>query len=184
MKLQEIFDSAINVEWQKNGKFELAGFVSGEKYVIQIERRNFSQFPELAKYKTAEVSFFRYDINNPDSAFSTAPQSINVPVKVYGIVYNAIKSKFSEYDAFYFIAARKHSKSAAEFNSKKEIYASLADKLVKHLSDIFYYENDEGIDAQYLISRVKLSDETKQQTKLTHPLSEALKATGLGKGFY
>lgn len=184
MKLKEIFDSESKIDWQQNGRFELAGFVSDEKYVIQIERKKFYQFPELINAKAAEVSFFRYDVDNPDAAHSTTPQSIQVPVKVYGIVFNALKSKYADYEAFFFIAAKKHSKSEDEFNSKKTIYAALADRMAKRLSDVYYYENETADAAEFLISKIKLSDETKNQTNIKNPLSEALKITGIHKGFY
>jgi len=177
MKIQEIFDTSANLVWQQNGRFELTAFNQGENYVIQIDRKNFNQFPELKHFKVAEISFFRYGVENSDEAHTTTTQNLDVPVKVYGIVLNALLKKMDDYDAFFFSAEAKHSRTLEEFESKKSIYFWIADRVSKRLSGITFYECEHNTSAQFLISKIKLSPETQNETGLKNALAEALATT-------
>lgn len=176
MKIREIFDTNIDVEWQQSGKFELAGFTCGEDYVIQIEKREIHGFEELKNAKTAEVSFFRNDIV---AAFTTAKQTLDVPVKIYGTVLNAVSGKIDDYDAFIFTAEAKHSKTSEEYNSKKKIYSAIADKIAKKMTGITYYERETDYSGEYLITKIKLSEETQHVTNFKNPRAEALNSVNL-----
>lgn len=185
MKVFEILNHAEELLWQKSGRFELSQFfIDGTPYVIQIEHRGFMQFPELEKSLTAEVSFFRNDIENPDKAFGTVNQIKKPPVKVYGAVLNGLKDRFSDFDAFYFIAAKKHSLNDMEFQIKGKLYSFMADKIVKSIPGIFYYEFETTSDKEFLLSKIRLSDKTKEETGFRNSLSEALKELKIGNGFY
>lgn len=177
MKIQEIFDTSTNIVWQQNGRFELAAFDQGEKYVIQIDKKKFHQFPELNNSNVAEISFFRYGVENSDEAHATIRQNSDVPVKVYGIVLNALLKKMDDYDAFFFSAEAKHSRTLEEFESKKSIYFWIADRVSKRLPSIIFYECEHDTSAQFLISRIKLSPETQNETGFKNALAEALATT-------
>jgi methionine synthase II (cobalamin-independent) len=177
LKIQEIFDNYADIVWQQNGRFELASFVCGEKYVIQIDRKNLNQFPELKRSRVAEISFFRYDVDDSDAAHTTARQDLDVPVKVYGIVLNALLKKMEEYDAFFFSAETKHSRTLEEYKSKKSIYFWIADRVSKKLSGVTLYEYECNVSAQFLISKIKLAKETQNATGFKNALAEALAAT-------
>jgi len=179
MKIREIFDTNIDVEWQQNGNFELAEFTCGEQYVIQIEKKALSNFQELKGAKTAEVSFFRKNIEGESASFTTAKQPIDVPVRIYGIVLNAVSEKIDEYDAFVFSAESRHSRSLEEFNSKKGIYSAIADKIAKKMTGITYYERETGYSGEYLITKIELSEETQNVTNFKNPRMEALKALNM-----
>lgn len=179
MKILEIFDTNIDVEWQQNGRFELAAFTCGEDYVIQIEKRKIHGFQELKNAKTAEVSFFRKDIKDADATFTTAKQVLDVPVRIYGIVLNAISGKMDEYDAFIFTAEAKHSNTQCEYDSKKNIYSAIADKIAKKMTGITYYERETNYSGEYLITKIDLSEETQNSTNFKNPRTEALKTLNL-----
>jgi len=179
MKICEIFDAKIDVEWQQRGRFELATFTCGEDYIIQIERRIFHGLKELNIAKTAEVSFFRKNIKDAIATFSTTKQNIDVPVRIYAIVLNAISGKMDNYDAFFFSAESKHSKTQDEYNSKKNIYSAIADKIAKKMPGIMYYERETNYSGEYLITKIELSDETQNKTNFKNPRMEALRALNL-----
>jgi hypothetical protein len=186
MKLQEIFDHTEQLVWQRNGRFELSQFkINDGIFNVQIDRKSLDhRFKELIGKRTAEVSFYRADIDDDKKAFSTnSGTTKSSTAKVYGAVLNGLSDKFNEYDAFFFLANRDHSNSDEEYNTKREIYSFMADRMNKKLG-FYFYENNESKSTNYLISKIKLSDETKNKTDYKHALSEALKATGLGKGFY
>lgn len=179
MKICEIFDTNLDVEWQQNGRFELAMFTYGEDYIIQIEKRKLHGFQELNKAKTAEVSFFRKNIEDGVATFSTTKQSVDVPVRIYAIVLNAISGKMDDYDAFFFSAEAKHSKTQDEYDSKKSIYSAISDKIAKKMIGITYYERETNYSGEYLITKIELSEETQNKTNFKNPRDEAIKALNL-----
>lgn len=170
MKLVEIFNSKIDLDWQKHGRFELSQFFVNETpYIIQIEKRPILELQLEDSIKTAEVSFFRHDIENEKKAFSTQQENIKVPYVVYGAVGNALKQKFNNYDLFYFTAEKKHSNNTKEYEQKIQIYRSLCIKLKKDsLEEVFYYENEDSTKYEFIISKIEIPE-------LKNPLKEALK---------
>lgn len=180
MLLDEIFNHTEQLNWQLNGRFELAEFtVDNVKFQIQIDRKPLDAFADLKNKKTAEVSFFREDIQNHDDAHSTAGNSKKISVKVYGAVLNGLKDKFDNYDAFYFTAERKHSTNQEEFEAKNRIYFYMSDRIAKHFHTlVYFYEKETSAKTEYLVSKIKLSEQTKEDSGLKNALSEALKACG------
>jgi hypothetical protein len=177
MKIQEILNTSADLVWQQTGRFELAAFNQGEKYVIQIDRKKFYQFPELKQFKVAEISFFRYGVKNSDEAHATLRQNLDVPVKVYAIVLNALLKKMDDYDAFFFSAEAKHSRTLEEYESKKSIYFWIADRVSKKLPGVTLYEYETDFSAQFLISKINLTPETQSETGFKNALAEALANT-------
>ena len=103
MNIWEIFDTNIQLTWQQSERSELALLNYDNKpYMLQIYRTQFNQITELIGKNTAEVSFFRYDLNDQQS-FSTT-YDVPSPTMLYGVISNALTDKFAEYDAFYFSA--------------------------------------------------------------------------------
>lgn len=157
MKLGEIFNSSINLTRQHTGRYELAGVSVNEvEYVIQVETRSLP-FDELTEKRTAEISFFR-NIPNAERAHSTTHDQ-PYPASVYGIVMNALKSKFQEYDAFLFTVLRRHSSSDSEFDTKRRIYSFVADRIAKDVgAHILEQEEPDGV--VYLVTKVGVVSET------------------------
>lgn len=184
MKLIEIFDHTEILDWQRNGKFELAKLIlDNAAYLLQIESKLLfpkNQVLELVGKKTAEVSFNLLDIAG-DNSFSTSNSSTK-PIKVYGAVLNGLAEKFTDYDAFYFSAERRHSKTEEEFESKKEIYLLAANKAKKRTGALLY-ESEDGRGAYWLLSKIKLSAESLENIKMANPLKEALLAAGFSGKF-
>jgi len=173
MKLSEIFDSDVDLQWQINGRFILTSFTAnGIPYLIQIEKKPL-YFDELKDKKTAEVSFARNDIEDTEKAHSTAKSS-NFSAPTYGVVANALTKKFEDFDAFYFTANRRHSSSQDEFQSKANIYGILGNRIAKK-TGAFFYEGKEGADSVFLVSRIKVekpglvieAEEARKQYNLT-----------------
>jgi hypothetical protein len=185
MKINEIMNSTAILKWQTNGRFLLAAFEEDNKtFIIQLERRQLVQIPELKKLRTAEGSFYQDNIKDIDKAFGTTKNASKIPVAVYGKVSNGFIEKLPEFDALYFIAAKKHSEDESDYASKKRIYAFIADKIVKSTSKLFYYEAENNYEAEFLISKVQLSEETKKSLGFKNPLSEAIVNLNFGAGFY
>jgi hypothetical protein len=181
MEIWEIFDSSIkDLKWQKTGRFELTEFeVDSQSFIIQIEQKRL-HLPSLNAFKTAEVSFFRKDLDG-EKAFSTGNQS-TIPSSVYGIVSNSLLDKFKEYDAFFCTAEKRHSLSQSEFETKVKIYSMISNKISKRLG-AYYFEKESVDYCAFLVSRQKLSSEDQDSSGLKNPLNEAMKALGLGSRF-
>lgn len=173
MRLEEIFDTKQNVEWNKTGNFEFTSFtVNNIKYIIQIENTG-SKFPELNNYKNAEITFRLSNIKT-DDAFHTANKlnkSIS-PLKVYGTVMNSLADKFKEYDSFYFSVLKRHSTNNNEFDSKRRIYSDLLNRLrMKYRT--YKYEHKECDGIEFLVSKIPLSRETQIEFDYVNPMVEA-----------
>jgi hypothetical protein len=179
MKICEIFDTNLDVEWQQNGRFELAAFVYGETYVIQLEKKKIPKLTELNGAKLAEASFYRSGMEGENASFTTTKQAIDVPVRIYDVVLNAVSGKIDEYDAFIFTAETKHCRTAEEFSTKKDIYSAIADRIAKRMHNIFYYERLTENSAEFLITKIELSEETQNKTNFKNPRAEAIKALKL-----
>lgn len=156
MQISEIFDTNLNLTWQTSGRFLLSSFkFETGQYLVQIEIKPI-KFLSLKGKKTAEISFSRNDIEDGEAAHSTTSDE-KIPFKVYGAVSNALMEKFDEFDAFYFIANRRHSKDDSEFEAKKRIYFSLADRLSKKIG-AYFYEQKSGADEEFLVSKIRIDD--------------------------
>lgn len=155
MIISEIFDTIIIPSWQKNGRFELASFNSnGYEYVIQIENKPL-HFVELKNKKTAEISFYR-NLDDSEAAHSTTHEIKN-PFYVYGGVANALLEKFMSFEAFYFNAEIRHSDNKEQFETKKEIYSFLGNRMAKRTGTKFYEKN--GTDQyEVIVSKIPLAN--------------------------
>lgn len=154
MRMDEIFNTKTELKWQQHSKFELTNFICMDaKYVIQIEKKQLP-FDDLRNKKTAEISFFR-DFEDSEMAHSTT-NDVDFPFKVYGIVANSLITKFNEFDAFYFVANKRHSKTAEQFESKKKIYRFIADRLAKKIGALLFIHSD-GVDEYFLVTRSRIN---------------------------
>jgi len=154
MIVLEVFDTKLDLKWQTTSRFELASFkYKHAEFLIQIEKK-LLPFKELKGKKTAEISFSRNDVQDVEKSHSTIGD-VEFPSAIYGIISNALADKFSNFDAFYFIANRRHSKSGEEFNSKKKIYSFLADRISKKIGAFFFEGKDED-DEVFLVTRIKV----------------------------
>ena len=153
MIVLEIFDSELNLKWQTNGRFELTNFhYKNAEFLIQVEKKTLP-FKELKNKRTAEISFSRNDVD-VEKSHSTM-SDVEFPAAIYGIISNSLADKFSDFDAFYFIANRRHSRSNVEFDAKKKIYSFLADRISKKVGALFF-EGREGSDEIFLVTRIKV----------------------------
>ncbi len=149
-----IFNTELDLKWQTHGRYELVSFkYKHAEFMIQIEKKPLD-FKELKGKRTAEISFSRNDIQDVEKSHSTVGD-VEFPAAIYGAVSNSLAVKFSDFDAFYFIANRRHSKSSEEFNSKKKIYAFLADRVAKKVG-AFFFEGKDGDDEAFLVTRIKV----------------------------
>lgn len=171
MLLWEIFDTELDIEWKQSGRFVLGPFIwDDKKYTIQIENKPLD-FPELKGKKTAEISFFRSD-KEGEAAFSTSSDT-SFPIRVYGVSANALIKKYEEYDAFYFIAEKRHSKNEKEFKIKTDVYDLISDRLAKRIGAKLY-DYRTPVSNEYLVSRIKIKSD-----KFKNPLKEALRDIGI-----
>lgn len=136
MKLNEIFDTDLNIspdDWQQKGRFLMVNFIiNNQGYTIQLEQKNIDGIKN-----SAELSFFRNDIDDSEAAFSTTDNQLN-PLKVYGIVGNAVLPMANKYDAILINAERRHSENEKEYIAKTHIYNTLIQKLTRRLDFKLY----------------------------------------------
>lgn len=157
MRLWEIFDTSVQLEWQQNGQHELSSLNYGNKpYILQIHKVQLQQIPELLGKKTAEVSFFRDDLTDQQS-FSTT-YDVPSPTMLYGVISNGLSDKFVEYDAFYFSAERAHSNTKGEYDAKVSIYQYAANRIVKRYG-ARCYENINNVSTNFIISKIIIHNE-------------------------
>ena len=170
MKLIEIYNTTLNIVWQKQGRFELSRFSYADViYDIQIEQHNFTGISDLNKGKTAEVSFSRAD-KDGDASFSSTNSAKIIPTAVFGIVKNAFFEKFSYYDAFYAIANKRHSNNDKQYKQKIQIYANLFSAIKSsYQKETWYYENSEANEHYFLLSKTPIED----SGNFKNPLQEA-----------
>jgi hypothetical protein len=148
----KFFDTSIDLEWQRNGRYKLCSFKYGEfQYTIQIENKPI-HITELKGKNTAEISFFRTDLS--DEATHSTTGDIDLPFKIYGVVANALAEKYHEYDAFFFSAISRHSSSKKELDTKAKIYFFLADKLSKKVGGKVY-DNKDQHGLEFIVSKIK-----------------------------
>lgn len=178
MKLEEIFDTKQNVEWQSRGEFELTKFiVDNIEYVIQIQKMDNKNITETSTRKIGELSFRLKNVSD-DTAFSTKLNT-TAPIKVYGIVLNALLEKFNEYDGYYFIALKRHSINDEEYVTKIKIYQELLRRLYMKQS-CCRYEKNETDGKIWLVTKVPISIETQKLNGLYNAVKEAMISVGFG----
>jgi len=158
MKITEIFDSSLNLDWEQQGRYKLAAFsVDGIWYQIQIEEKPIVHAPELRGKKTAEVSFFKKDSSDDEKAHSTANDQ-DAPSAVYGVVMNALKDQFAHYDAFYFSCEKRHSETDKQFKLKVRIYNYAASEIKhKYFKAQRYRFHDINLE-KWIISKIPFTD--------------------------
>ena len=157
MRIIEVFDTKFPVKWERSGRFELGGFqINDLKYIIQIENKPF-YINGLERKKTAEVSFY---LDSPDveQSYSTTGTSHNISSTIYGVVFNNILTKFSNYDALSLIANRRHSNNDNEFKQKKSIYSSIGKRLSKLTGSRCYERDLINGDYELIVSKVELNE--------------------------
>jgi len=179
MLFSEIFNHQVELKWQKTGRYEMCEFtINDHTYQVQVEKKplNF-HLQELKGKITAEVSFFRQDLAGED-AFTTTNKTKTSSPKIYCAVANGLREKFKNYDAFYFIAEKLHSKTSEEFQSKKKIYFVMADN-IRRTNGTYFYELESASKVEFLITKIKLSKETQEDTKLRNAQQVALEACGM-----
>jgi hypothetical protein len=143
MKLKEIFDTSLDLEWQRNGRYWLSEFkMNNNNYIIQIEDKPLYDISKnLHGKKTAEIFFFIQGLNDVD-AFSTLDNNASAG-KIYGTVTNGILNKVKEYDAIVATIDIAHSSNQKEYKSKKRIYRFLMDRMKSSFGN-FIYEKHNG----------------------------------------
>lgn len=176
--INEIFDHKENLAWQSHGDFQMAAFtMNSRRYQIQIQtiqRVPYRNVKELAGKKIGDVSFLDITDNKvSDDSFATSKDHQQSSIKVYSTVLNGIADKFDDYDAYHFEADRRHSNSAEEFNAKLHIYESLVRSL-KSKQAFHYYERNESGSKYFLISKIKLENDSERESGFIHPLKESM----------
>lgn len=164
LRLQEVFDSNIQIEWESLSKGEHALFKYGEHvFVIQLVPVHLP-LEELKGMNIVEASFYRKDLEG-EASFSTTDE-YEVPIKVYGAVMNGFAARFAEFDGMYFEADRRHSKSEKQFAAKVRLYSFMADRVAKRAHAVLYTAKD-TLSSKFLVTTVKL-----QSTEFTNPVQE------------
>lgn len=155
MKMNEVFDAVASVDWSENERFLLGTFeVNNIEYNIQLQRR-----PIEGVKNGAEVSFY-INTDDTEQAFSTINLHKLVPTKVYGIVFNALLSKVDQFDALYFNAEKRHSKTDKEWKIKQHVYSTLAMRL-KNAGFKEYQTRSHLASTEWLLSKVSLNEDSK-----------------------
>lgn len=171
-----------DLHWQKDGRFEMAKFqINDVSYVIQLETLpNVTHFnvPDFKGSKIAEVSFFIQKAVDIETSFSDQKDHQPAAMKVYSATMYGVADKFDEYDVFFFIAERRHSKDGMTFEQKTRIHRSLV-AAMKSTKRFHYYEHEDNTKSTFIVSKIKLSEDSEREYKLIHPLKEAMMAVGL-----
>jgi hypothetical protein len=169
MTLDEIFDSdppselePINVNWRQVGPEGWgAGFQWGDRrFVLQLIRFKPVHLP--ATMRTFEASFYLADVEG-DDAFSTVdspehPLSNEVPVKVYGVVLNALLKVWKDdaIDAIYFSAEPRHSSDGDQQRRKEQLYEMLARRAQRMGGGYLYVHR--SWNTQWVLSKNKIDN--------------------------
>lgn len=132
MKLIEVFNSTLDsllqrTSWGWQGAFSW----DDATFIVELRKRSIEEVPR--SWRGYEASFFLADVAG-DDAFSTAdddegnPKHSEVPVKVYGVVLNALLDVWAsnEVDAIYFTAEPRHATNADQHERKVAKYEMLA----------------------------------------------------------
>lgn len=168
MILDEIFDSdppseLKPIEWKETGPEGWGtGFQWGERrFVLQLLR--FTPVHVPANLRTFEASFYLADVEG-DDAFSTintpdSPSVNEVPVKVYGVVLNALLKIWhtADIDAIYFTSEPRHSASAEQQRRKEQMYEMLARRAQRMGGGYLYVHRSWNV--QWILSKMKIQHE-------------------------
>jgi hypothetical protein len=128
--LYEIFDTKLDLVWQKHGDYELTAFIWDEQqFIIQIG-------PAVTVENAFEVCFFRNEDSN-QAFLKPAKSSDVVPSTVYGVVLNALADKISDVP-FYFSAEYFHSQNNKQFQQTVKLYEMLARRIARQKNGYFY----------------------------------------------
>jgi len=177
MKINEIFDTNLKItpeNWQSKGRFLMVNFIINKQgYTIQLEKK-----PIEGINNAAEVSFFRNDIDDLETAFSTTDEQLS-PLKVYGIVGNAVLAIADQYDAMLINAERRHSENEKEYTAKIHIYNSLTQKLTRRLGFKLYtipeeYKRNKQ-HTTWLISKISPNETSQYKDEQNLALEHCLK---------
>lgn len=168
--LYEVFNSKLDLSWQRHGAYDLTAFTWGEQqFIIQIG-------PAITVKNAREVSFFRNEDGN--QAFSKPAKSSDaIPSGVYGIVLNALADKIDE-DPFYFSAEYFHNQNEKQFQQTVKLYEILARRIARQKNGYFYQRKNAPI--EFLVSLKQINDpEWVDPRKVS--LAEFLKTKPFGK---
>ena len=159
MKIQEILDSEIpdmlyRTNWGWQGDFRWGKHT----FTVQLHK---VVAPATPRFRTYEASFFRAD-KRGDDAYSTYDGQEEVPVKVYGVVMNAIRRAWREHDmdALFFTAEPRHSKDHEQLERKERIYGFIANRVFRSEGGYLYVHRGDGAHypTEWLITRDELPD--------------------------
>lgn len=157
MKIQEILDSEIpdvlyRTNWGWRGDFKWGEHA----FTVQLSKIMPPGAPRILTY---EVSFFRSD-RKGDDAYSTGDASEEVPVKVYGVVLNAVRKiwRESDPDALFFTAEPRHSKSEEQHERKERIYSFISQRIFRAEGGYLYIRRGDGkhYPTEWLLTREEL----------------------------
>jgi len=146
--LYEVFDTNLEMHWQRHGVYDLAAFTWNEQqFIIQIG-------PAVTVKNAREVSFFRNEDGN--HAFSKPTKSSDViPSGVYGIVLNALADKIADVP-FYFSAEYFHSQNEKQFQQTVKLYEILARRIARQKNGYFYQRKNRP--NEFLVSLKQIND--------------------------
>lgn len=157
MKIQEILDSEIPDVLFKTAWGWIGQFKWGEQlFTVQLSKTAPKGVP---RWRIYEVSFFRAD-QTGDDAFSTHGGSEEVPMKVYGVVLNAVRKAWREHDmdALFFTAEPRHSKDREQHDRKERIYSFIAQRVFRAEGGFLYVRRGDGehYPTEWLLTREEL----------------------------
>lgn len=173
MKIQEILDSEIpDVLYRTNHGWR-GEFKWGEhSFTVQLSK---IAAPGVPKWLTYEVSFFRSD-RRGDDAYSTNDPGKEIPVKVYGVVLNAVRKIWREHDldALYFTAEPRHSSSEEQHERKERIYSFIAQRVFRAEGGFLYVRRGDGkhYPTEWLLTREELPSTSYWTNSLHEGLEE------------
>jgi hypothetical protein len=146
--LYEVFNSKLDLVWQRHGAYDLTAFTWGEQqFIIQIG-------PAVTVKNALEVSFFRNEDGN--QAFSKPAKSSDVvPSGVYGIVLNALADKIDKIP-FYFSAEYFHNQNEKQFQQTVKLYEILARRIARQKNGYFYQRRN--LANEFLVSLEPIND--------------------------
>ena len=177
MKMQEILDSDIpdilyQTDWGWQGNFKWGDLL----FTVQLSK---IAAPAVPRWRTYEVSFFRTD-RKGDDAYSTHDGQEEVPVKVYGVVLNAVRRAWRAHDmdALFFTAEPRHSKSQDQHERKERIYSFVTQRVFRAEGGFLYVHRGDKTDfaTEWLLTR----EELPQNSYWTNTLQEGLNTLPVG----
>lgn len=160
VKIQETLDSEIpdvlyQTNWGWQGRFRWGEHL----FTVQLSKIS---APDTPRFRTYEVSFFRSNVKC-DDAYSSHGGNEEVPVKVYEVVVNAVRSVWREHDmdALFFTAEPRHSKTPDQRERKERIYSFISQRVFRSEGGHLYVHRGDGehFPTEWLLTREELPDE-------------------------